>query len=149
MYPLRAEISLKSMVVMFYCIRLVYYIIDMYLIMLFHLFMLQEGHVIKFPLQVKWTCGPDMPFGMDDYIQPVTIQETVYVGGGHAGLFDPKNYIVMTYNTRSCKWHQLPLYRAEGFAMVVINNQLVLVGSDDSNSHPTNLLSMWDTDSSQ
>ena len=70
--PLSAEILLKSMVVMFYCIKLVYYIIDMYLIMFFHLFMLQEGHVIKFPLQVKWTRSPDMPFGMFDYIQSVT-----------------------------------------------------------------------------
>ena len=119
--------------------------------MLFHLpFMLQEGHVIKFPLQVKWTRGPDMPFGMSTYIQSVTIQDTVYVGGGDAGMGSPNNnYIVMTYNTRSCKWHQLPPFTACYFAMVVINNQLVLVGGKDSNNHPTNLLGMWDTGSSQ
>ena len=52
-------------------------------------FMLQEGHVIKFPLQVKWTRGPDMPFGMSEYIQTVTIQDTVYVAGGYAGLTSP------------------------------------------------------------
>ena len=122
----------------------------MYLIILFHLpFMLQEGHVIKFPLQVKWTRGPDMPFGMTNYIQSVTIQDTVYVGGGLAGLTSPINYIVMTYNTRSCKWHQLPPYTAQYFAMVVINNQLVLIGGYDSNSHPTSLLGRWDTGSSQ
>ena len=122
----------------------------MYLIMLFHLpFMLQEGHVIKFPLQMKWTRGPDMPFGMSTYIQSVTIQDTVYVGGGDAGWRSPNNYIVMAYNTRSCKWHQLPPYTADSFAMVVINNQLVLVGGEDSNGHPTNLLGMWDTGSSQ
>ena len=51
----------------------------MCLIMLFRLtFMLQEGQVIKFTLQVKWTCGPDMPFGISDSIQSVTIQDTVY-----------------------------------------------------------------------
>ena len=123
----------------------------MYLIMLFHLpFMLQEGHVIKFPLQVKWTRGPDMPFGMSSYIQSVAIQDTVYVGGGHAGSWmSPNNYIVMAYNTSSCKWHQLPPYTVRYFAMVVINNQLVLVGGYDSAYQSTNLLGMWDTGSSQ
>ena len=131
-------------------LKLVYYIIDMYLIMLFHLpFMLQECHVIKFPLQVKWTRGPDMPFGMSYYIQSVAIQDTVYVGGGFAGWKSPNNYIVMTYNTSSCKWHQLPPYTARYFAMVVINSQLVLVGGYDSNSHSTSLLGMWNTGSRQ
>ena len=149
MYPLSDEIPLKYVVI---CIKLVYYIIDKYLIMLFHLtFMLQEGHVIKFPLQGKWTRGPDMPFGMTNYIQSVTIQDTVYVGGGFAGFkhLNNNNCIVMAYNTRSYKWHQLPPYTADSFAMVVINNQLVMVGGEDSNSHPTNLLGMWDTGSSQ
>ena len=121
----------------------------MYLIMHFHLpFMLQEGHVIKFPLQVKWTRGHE--FGMGDYIQSVTIQDTVYVGGGDAGLTSPNNnYIVMAYNTSSCKWHQLPPYTAYYFAMVVINNQLVLVGGYESFYYSTNLLGMWDNGTSQ
>ena len=111
--------------------------------------MVQEGHVIKFPLQVKWTCGPDMPFGMSGYLQSVTIQDTVYVGGGDTDWKSPKNYIVMAYNTRSCKWHQLPPYTTRCFAMVVINNQLVLVGGNVSTYHSTNLLGMWDTSSRQ
>ena len=123
----------------------------MYLIMLFLPFMLQEGHVIKFPLQVKWTRGPDMPFEMSSYIQSVTIQDTVYVGGGFVGWKRPNNCIVMAYNTRSCtcKWHQLPPYTADSFAMVVINNQLVLVGGFESFYHSTNLLGMWDTGTQQ
>ena len=122
----------------------------MYLIIHFHLpFMLQEGHVIKFPLQVKWARGPDMPFGMSYYIQSVTIQDTVYVGGGDADWMIRNNYIVMAYNTRSWKWHQLPPYTARCFAMVVINNQLVLVGGCDSNNHPNNVLGMWDTGTQQ
>ena len=111
--------------------------------------MLQEGRVIKFPLQVKWTRSPRMPFGMCGYIQSVTIQETVYVGGGFAGVTSHNNYKVMAYNTHSRKWHKLHPYRAEGFAMVVINNQLVLVGGYDMANHSTNQLSMWDTGSSQ
>ena len=145
--PISTEILLKY--VYFYCkISLLHYRFVPNK-MHFHLpFMVQEGHVIKLPLQVKWTRGPDMPFGMNNYIQSVAIQDTVYVGGD-AGYGSPNNYIVMAYNTRSCKWHQLPPYTAESFAMVVINNQLVLVGGYDSTCHTTNLLGMWDTGSSQ
>ena len=53
----------------------------------------------------------------------------------------------MAYNTHSCKWHQLSPYTAPD--LVVINNQLVLVGGYDNNYHETNLLGMWDTGSSQ
>ena len=146
--PLSPEISLKY--VYFYCkISLLHYRFVPNK-MLFHLpFMLQEGHVIKFPLQVKWTYGPYMPFGMQNYIQSVTIQDTVYVGGGDAGRKSPDNYIVMAYNTHSCKWHKLPPFTACDFAMVVVNNKLVLVGGNDSAYHSTNLLGMWDTGSRQ
>ena len=115
----------------------------------FFYFLQQEEDEITFPHQVKWTCGPDMPFGMSGYIQSVTIQETVYVGGGEAGSWSPKNYIVMAYNTRSCKWDQLPPYRAESFAMVVINNQLVLIGGTSHEYAAVKLLSRWDTDRRQ
>ena len=70
----------------------------------------------------------------------------MYVGGGGADCKGPNqhNYIVMTYNTRSCKWHQLPPYTARCFAKVVINNRLVLVGGYDSNCHSTKPLGMLD-----
>ena len=53
-----------------------------------------------------------MPFAMYDYIQSVEVEGTVYVGGG---LADKTNnmYIVMAYDTQSCKWHTLPPYSAE------------------------------------
>ena len=113
------------------------------------LFFQQEEDEITFPLHVKWTHGSDMPFAMGDYIQSVNIQDTVYVGGGNAGSWSSDCYIVMTYNTRSCKWHQLPPYRAEGFTMVVINNQLVLIGGVDHKYAAVNILSRWDTGSRQ
>ena len=54
---------------------------------------------MTFPLQLDWRRGPDMPFAMDDYIQSVEVEGTVYVGGG---LADKTNnmYIVMAYDTQ-------------------------------------------------
>ena len=72
-----------------------------------------------------------MPFGMGDYVQSVVVQGRVYVGGGEAGYNSDDNYIVMEYDISSGKWAKLPPYRACGFAMTVINNQLVLVGGEE------------------
>ena len=70
-----------------------------------------------------------MPFGMDGYVQSVVVEGTVYVGGGYAGIgSSDNNCIVMTYDISTGKWATLPPYRAQGFAMTAINNQLVLVG---------------------
>lgn len=80
-----------------------------------------------------------MPFKMTD-IQSVILQEIMYVGGGDAGYGNDKNYAVMAYHTHSQKWHQLPPYTASGFAMVAINNELVLVGGRDRSGYDTNLL---------
>ena len=68
-----------------------------------------------------------MPFGMGWYFQSVVVQGTVYVGGGGVGI-DSDSYTVMGYDTCSGEWTKLPPYRAWGFAMTVIHNQLVLVG---------------------
>ena len=101
---------------------------------------------MTFPLQLDWRRGPDMPFAMDDYIQSVEVEGTVYVGGGDA---DKSNnmYIVMAYDTQSCKWHTLPPYSAEKFAMTTIHNKLVLVGGWHNNV--VDQLGVWQTDSSQ
>ena len=88
-----------------------------------------------------------MPFEMDTYIQSVIVQEIVYVGGGRSG-FD-KSYIVMAYNTRLQTWHQLPPHAAWGFAMVVVNNKLVLVGGRNRSSNDTNILGVWEADKRQ
>ena len=81
-----------------------------------------------------------MPFEMNGYIQSVTVQEIVYVGGGSSR---GNGYIVMAYNTRSQTWHKLPPHVALNFAMVVINNKLVLVGGCDSRG-VTNILVVWE-----
>ena len=102
---------------------------------------------MTFPLRLDWRRGPDMPFAMCDYIQSVDVEGTVYVGGGYA---DKTNnmYIVMAYDTQSCKWHTLPPYSAVKFAMTTINNKLVLVGGRH-NLDPVDQLGVWQTDSNQ
>ncbi len=68
-----------------------------------------------------------MPVTMNEYIQSVEINDTVYVGGG--GTYgDEDANIVMAYNIQSCQWHTLPPYGAKRFAMTTINNKLVVVG---------------------
>ena len=102
---------------------------------------------MTFPLQLDWRRGPDMPFSMNDYIQSVEVEGTVYVGGGVADK-DEDRYIVMAYNMQSCKWRTLPPYSAVWFAMTTINNTLILVGGHH-NDTKVNQLGVWKTDSNQ
>ena len=83
---------------------------------------------------------------MNGYIQSVTVQDIVYVGGG---VCHEDSYIVMAYNTRSQTWHQLPPHATWGFAMVVINNKLVLVGGRNHSRNDTNILGVWEADKRQ
>ena len=105
---------------------------------------------MTFPLQLDWRRGPDMPFTMYDYIQSVEVEGTVYVGGGRGRLADEinNNYIVMAYDTQSCKWHTLPTYSAKWFAMTTIHNKLVLVGGSRI-VRDVDQLGVWQTDSNQ
>ena len=80
---------------------------------------------LQFPLQLRWRCGPDMPFGMTGHVQSVMVQGRVYVGGGWVGRCSSEHYIVMEYDISSGEWAKLPPYGARCFAMTVINNQLV------------------------
>ena len=100
------------------------------------------------PLQLDWRRGPDMPFAMYDSIQSVEVEGTVYVGGG---LPDKtiNMYIVMAYDTQSCKWHTLPPYNARKFAMTTIHNKLVLVGGLHDVVHAVDQVGVWQTDSNQ
>ena len=89
-----------------------------------------------------------MPFGMDG-CQSVVVEGTVYVGGGSAGYRSRNNYIVMTYDISTGKWATLPPYRARGFAMTAINNQLVLVGGREHDGGRSKVLGVWDADNKQ
>ena len=88
-----------------------------------------------------------MPFEMGNYVQSVVVEGTVYVGGG-AGYGSDNDYIVMTYDISTGKWATLPPYRAWGFAMTAINNQLVLVGGKHGGGK-NKVVGVWDADNKQ
>ena len=88
---------------------------------------------------------------MGYYVQSVVqvVEGTVYVGGGYAGPGSENNYIVMTYDISTGKWVTLPPYRAQGFAMTAINNQLVLVGGKEHVGGRSKVVGVWDADNKQ
>ena len=86
---------------------------------------------------------------MDGYVQSVVVEGTVYVGGGSTGYGSDNNYIVMTYDISTGKWATLPPYRARGFAMTAINNQLVLVGGIEHGGDWSKVVGVWDADNKQ
>ena len=100
---------------------------------------------LKLPLQLKWRRGPNMPFGMNCYIQSVQVQGTLYVGGGTAGSGN-NNYIVMTYDISAGKWATLPPYSTRYFAMTAIDRHLVLVGGMGRDG-VSKVLGVWSEDS--
>ena len=74
----------------------------------------------------------------------------MYVGGGRAGYGSDDNCIVMTYDISTGKWATLPPYRARGFAMTAIINQLVLVGGSESGGAARRkMLGVWNSDDKQ
>ena len=77
------------------------------------------------------------------------VQGTVYVGGGYAAVGSDDNYIVMAYDSSSGKWAQLPPYRAWGFAMTVINSQLLLVGGYTRSANYSKIVGVWRPDSKE
>ena len=87
-----------------------------------------------------------MPLGMGGYVQSVVVQGKVYVGGGHTDWSN--NHIVMVYDISSGKWAKLPPYWARGFAMTVINNQLVLVGGQVHERY-SKVLGVWRAESKE
>ena len=101
-------------------------------------------------LNIQWRKGPSMPFGITDYIQSVLIEKVLYVGGGWTRKRSDNNYLVLKYDTNLCLWQQLrAAYTARDFAMVAINNSLVLVGGCDHSNADTNLLGMWNSSNSE
>lgn len=68
------------------------------------------------------------------------------MGGGFTQSSE-SNRIVMEYNPQSGKWSKLPEYKTHGFAMTLMNNQLVLVGGVDHNGQKSKILGTWKADS--
>ena len=82
-----------------------------------------------------------MPFATGN-VWSVLIQGIVYIGGRGFDVAN-KEYIVMAYDTRACKWTTLPPYQASWFAMTTVDNQLVLVGGRMPNGGRSKALGVW------
>ena len=96
--------------------------------------------VLKLPLKMKWKRPRDLPFAMS-FPCSVVVQGRVYVGGGVAEKTDDE-HSVMVYKQGE-GWKRLPRYRYRFFAMAVLQDQLTLVGGEDSSTHKvTNQISV-------
>ena len=77
----------------------------------------------------------------------VVFKEKVYIGGGLASS-DREAQTVMVYDPKLDFCGTLPPYKYKHFSMVVVNNQLVLVGGADvQTSKKTNKLGVWNEQS--
>jgi hypothetical protein len=93
-------------------------------------------------LKLKWRRGKDLPFGIIEHPSMVVLKGKVYIGGGYArNKVETKTVIVYDPQKDSCT--TLPPYAYFYFSMAVVNNQLVLVGGQDSGDD-TNKLGVLD-----
>ena len=81
-----------------------------------------------------------MPSGVCD-AHAVVIRGKVYIGGGEAESGD---YTVLEYTIQSGQWREIET-PVKYFGMTMINNQLVISGGQDKESHITN--EVWVLDS--
>ena len=97
---------------------------------------------LKLPLDIKWRRSKDLPFGMYGYPQVVMLKEKVYIGGGTAPSGDEQ--IVIVYDPEQDSYSTLPPYENAYFSMVVVNDQLVLVGRMNiQTDRRTNKVGVW------
>ena len=75
----------------------------------------------------------EMPFGMSTCVQSVVFGDAVYVGGGGTNK-DEDSCTVMKLDLQQGEWTKLLRYIAKWFAMMVLNNQLLLVGGFNPNT---------------
>jgi N-acetylneuraminic acid mutarotase len=78
----------------------------------------------------------------------VIFKKKVYIGGGGGAPSEREEQTVIIYDPEQDSYDTLPPYTCELFSMVVINNQLVLVGGVDAQTcKVTNKLGVWNEQS--
>jgi len=91
-----------------------------------------------------------MLFGLSDYVQSVVLQGSMYVGSGWCRKRSDNNYLILKFEFEMQKWKQVSIsYTARDFAMVAVEDRLVLVGGCDPSNRDTNLLGMLSPDESE
>ena len=77
----------------------------------------------------------------------IVFKEKVYIGGGVASS-NRQSQTVIVYDPQKDSYDTLPPYTYKWFSMVVVNNQLVVVGGNDVRSNKwTNQLGVWNEQS--
>jgi hypothetical protein len=97
-------------------------------------------------LKLKWRRGKELPFGIE-HPSMVALKGKVYIGGGYARSAK----IVIVYDPQKDSCSTLAPYAYYYFSMAVVNNQLVLVGGQESvvTFNYTNKLGVWDESSTR
>ena len=88
-----------------------------------------------------------MPIAMGWYPIIVELKGKLYVGGGLASS-TAKKQIVMEYDLEKDEWSCLPPYECTHFGMVVVNDQLIVIGGIHvATKTRSSLLGVWNMDS--
>jgi hypothetical protein len=101
-------------------------------------------------LELKWRRGKDLPFKITEHPSMVVLKGKVYIGGGCAQK-DVELKTVIVYDPQKDSCTTLPPYAYLYFSMAVVNNQLVLVGGQESVVifNYINKLGVWDESSTR
>ena len=81
---------------------------------------------LRWPLQLKWRRGKDLPFGVQG-AHTAVVKGELYIGGGYA-VEDNNMYMMMQYEPSRGEWSQLPESTERWFAMASVKDQLLLAG---------------------
>ena len=94
-------------------------------------------------MKLKWRREKELPFESYSWPQVAELKEKVYIGGGDAPS-DEDAATVIIYDPHQHSFETLPPYSYKYFSMAVMNNQLVLVGGEDTQTgEVTNKLGVW------
>ena len=95
---------------------------------------------MKWPLELKWRRGKDLPFGVRR-AHTVVLDEKLYIGGGFAKDGNDQ-YVVIQYDLPTETCSLLPNNTSMWFSMASVNGQLLLAGGS-SNSQG---IQVWNPD---
>lgn len=76
----------------------------------------------------------------------VDLHGSVYIGGGHTDSDEDKS-VIQVHSHVNKQWCQLPKCPVEGFAMAVVNQQLVLVGGYSHSGCMNSTILVWNSTS--
>ena len=88
---------------------------------------------LKWPLNIQWRKGKDIPLSYMYHANAVILNGMVYCGGNNSLSYTP-----IQYNPESGEWSVLTKAPVMGFSITSLNGQLVLVSGGDK-------ITVWDS----